>query len=70
MSWYAGNTNNTNTEEIVLHSAGHANASGGVIYLRTERTYSADTNDMSLQIASSLNTTGASTYTFKFRRMI
>lgn len=33
MSWYSGNTNNTEEDEIILHRVGHAY--GSVIYLRT-----------------------------------
>jgi hypothetical protein len=69
MSWYGGNPNSVVTDEIVLHRAGLA-PNAGVIYLRTERSYAADTNDLMLQIAGATTNTGASTYTFKFRRMI
>ena len=69
MSWYSSNPNSTNSDEIVLHKAGHA-PNNNHIYLRTLRTLSADTDDLKLQIASNATTTGNSTYTFKFRRMI
>jgi hypothetical protein len=69
MSWKGGNTNSNVTDEIVLHRAGHA-PNTGVITLRTERTYDADTNDLMLQIATTDPTTGVDDYTFKFRRMI
>jgi len=69
MSWFAGNTNSSNSDEIVLHKAGHA-PSNRHIYLRVLRTASADTDDLKLQIASNVTTSGDSTYTFKFRRMI
>ena len=69
MSWYSSNTNSTETDEIILHRAGHA-PNHGDIFLRTERTASADTSDMNLQIKTSNNASGAATYVFKFRRMI
>jgi hypothetical protein len=69
MSWYSGNPNADHSDEIVLHRAG-LSPNNGRIYLRIKRTYNADTNDLKLQIASDLATTGAYTYTFKFRRMI
>lgn len=69
MSWYSTNTNNTETDEIILHRAGHA-PNHGDIFLRTERTLSADTSDMNLQIKTSNNASGSATYVFKFRRMI
>ena len=69
MSWYSTNTNSTDTDEIILHRAGHA-PNHGDIFLRTERTASADTSDMNLQIKTSNNASGAATYVFKFRRMI
>ena len=69
MSWYSTNTNNTETDEIILHRAGHA-PNHGDVFLRTERTLSADTSDMNLQIKTSNNASGSATYVFKFRRMI
>nr|DAF44427.1 MAG TPA: Matrixin [Podoviridae sp. ct8Lf7] len=33
MSWYSGNTNDSEEDEIILHRVGHAY--GNVIYLRT-----------------------------------
>ena len=69
MSWYSGNSNAAHSDEIVLHRAG-LSPNNGRIYLRIKRTYNADTNDVKLQIASDLATTGAYTYAFKFRRMI
>jgi len=69
MSWYSTNTNSTETDEIILHRAGHS-PNVGDIFLRTERTASADTTDMNLQIKTSNNASGSATYVFKFRRMI
>jgi hypothetical protein len=69
MSWYSGNTNSTETDELVLHRAGHA-PNYGDVFLRIERTLSADTNDMCLQIKTSNNASGAANYVFRFRRMI
>jgi len=69
MSWYSSNTNATGTDEIILHRAGHA-ANHGDVFLRVERTLSADANDMHLQIKTSNNASGAANYVFKFRRMI
>lgn len=68
MSWYSGNTNDTSVDEIVLHSAGHAD-NDKAIYLRTIRTADADPDDLKLQISADY--TGVSTtVTLKFRRMI
>lgn len=67
MSWYAGATNNTNAEEVLLHNAGHADNSGE-IYLRTIRTSSS--NYLKLQIASNIAATKADNVVFKFRKLI
>ena len=69
MSWYASNTNEASSDEIILHRAGHAN-NERVLYLRTLRTVSADVDDLKLQISASAATSGNSNYVFKFRRMI
>ena len=69
MSWYSGNTNSSESDEIALHRAGHA-PNAGVVYLRILRTASADTDDLKLQIKANYSASGSSTYTFKFRRMI
>ena len=69
MSWYAGNTNDTATDEIVLHRAGHASVND-CLFLRVRYTVSSDTDDLKLQIKGNYNASGSSTYTFKFRRMI
>lgn len=67
MSWFESGTNSADYDEIVLHKAGHA-PNGNWINLRTLR--QASPNTLKLQIISNVNTTGASNYIFKFRRMI
>ena len=69
MSWYAGDPNSVDTDEVILHRAGHA-ANAGALFLRVVGTYTADTADLKLQIAGTTNNSGASNYTFKFRRLI
>ena len=75
MSWYSGNTNDVNVDEILLHRAGHAPQSG-TVQLRTERTYSADANDLMLQVKSNLpynaalDNSNSKYMRFKFRRLI
>ena len=69
MSWFAGNTNSTESTEIYMTSAGHA-PNDNHIYLRVMRTVSADTNNLKLQIRKDTSMSSAYTYTFKFRRMI
>lgn len=69
MSWYGADTNETSSDEIVLHRAGHA-SNAGKIYLRVLRTASADVADLKLQISGTTTNTGASNYQFKFRRLI
>ena len=67
MSWYGSATNDADfNSEIVLHRAGHAD-NDKYLYLRTV-THASGT--LSLEIAGNYTATGASTYTFKFRRMI
>ena len=66
MSWYASNTNSTDTDEIILHKAGHASNSR-YIYLRTVRT-SAGT--LKMQIAANVTATAASTLVIKVRQLI
>lgn len=67
MSWYKDNTNDSETDEIILHRAGHAY--NKVIYLRTIQTTSGN-GGMKLQIAASSGIGEAHTYTFKFKRVI
>ncbi len=68
MSWFSTGTNATDYDEIVLHKSGHA-PNGAYINLRTIRQLSGGTN-LKLQIISSVSTNGASSYVFKFRRLI
>ena len=68
MSWFSTGTNSTDYDEIVLHKSGHA-SNGAYINLRTIRQLSGGTN-LKLQIISSVSTSGASNYVFKFRRLI
>jgi len=66
MSWFDGLCNSSNADNITLHSAGHAR-NNNYIELRFTRTI------MSLgklQIRMNVTTSGVSTYTFKFRKMI
>lgn len=66
MSWFSGGTNSTNSDEIILHNAGHADNSNEV-YLRTIRQNSSAS--MKLQIAAKTAFTGAASITFNFRRL-
>lgn len=65
MSWYRDGTNNTDTDEIILHRSGHAY--GKTIYLRTVMQNS---GVLKLQIGASAGIGAAYTYTFKFKRII
>lgn len=67
MSWFAGQTNSTNSSEIFLHNAGHADNSNA-LYLRTIR--SASNGYLKLQVAVKTAATGTDTLTFKFRQLI
>lgn len=69
MSWFSADTNETSSDEITLHRAGHSNG-GNAVFLRIQRTVTADAADMKLQISSTNNDSGASNVTLKFRRMI
>lgn len=66
MSWYADGTNNADTNEIILHAAGHATNSRH-LYLRTVRQAS---GVLKLQVAFSADLTTATNVTFKFRKLI
>lgn len=66
MSWFQGTTNSTDSDEIILHKAGHA-SNGKTIYLRTIRT--SNSGYLKLQIASS-HALSSSNITFKFRKLI
>lgn len=65
MSWYKDNTNDTETDEIILHRSGHAYIK--TIYLRTVMQSS---GVLKLQIGASSGIGKAYTYTFKFKRII
>lgn len=65
MSWYKDGTNDTETDEIILHRSGHAY--GKTIYLRTVMQSS---GVLKLQIGASSGIGKAYTYTFKFKRII
>ncbi len=66
MSWFSGGTNSTNSDEILLHNAGHADNSNEV-YLRTIRQTSSAS--MKLQIAAKTSFPEAASITFSFRRL-
>lgn len=65
MSWYRNGTNDTDTDEIILHRSGHTY--GKTIYLRTVMQSS---EVLKLQIGASAGIGAAYTYTFKFKRII
>ena len=65
MSWYKDGTNDTETDEIILHRSGHAY--GKTIYLRSVMQSS---GVLKLQIGASSGIGKAYTYTFKFKRII
>lgn len=67
MSWYSGNTNDSEEDEIILHRVGHVY--GNVIYLRTIQ-LSGGTSGMKLQISSSKDFTKEAKVTFKFKKII
>lgn len=65
MSWYRDGTNDTDTDEIILHRSGHAYRK--TIYLRTVMQSS---GVLKLQIGASAGIGATYTYTFKFKRII
>lgn len=69
MSWYSSDTNSGTADEISLHRAGRGPGSG-TIFLRVQRTLTANSDDLKLQIAGSTVNTGTSSYNFKFRRLL
>jgi len=69
MYWYAGSTNSTNYSEISLHHSGHAD-NDRYIYLRTRTDPGASTAKIYLQIKGNGTNSGASTYTFTFKRLM
>ena len=68
MTWYGLTTNNIQSDEILLHRAGHA--LGNNIYLRTIVSLREDRRNLRLQIAANKTLSTAATYTFKFKRVI
>lgn len=71
MSWFSERTNSSNTEEILLHNAGHADNSQN-LFLRTKRdgiTVSG-TKYLTLQYAFSQADETTTTIKFSFRRII
>ena len=67
VSWYDGNTDNSESDEIYLHRSGK-NPGNGTIYLRTIRT--PNNGQLKLQIYSNISLTSSYDYVFKFRRFI
>lgn len=65
MSWYGGSTNDTETDEILLHRSGHAY--GHTLYLRT---LMQSNSVLKLQISASTSMSAAHSYIFKFKRII
>lgn len=65
MSWYASNTDDVDTDEIILHRSGHFYEN--TIYLRTVMQKG---SVLKLQIAANRTLSTAATYTFKFKRVI
>lgn len=68
MTWYSDETNSGNSDEILLHNAGHAD-NGNEIYLKTLRSGRGG-NNLRLQIAARVAATNADNVVFKFRRLI
>lgn len=68
MTWYSNGTNSDNSDEILLHNAGHAD-NGNEIYLKTLRSPRGE-KDLRLQIAARIAATKADDIVFKFRRLI
>lgn len=68
MSWWKGRTNDTESDEILLHRTGRSYAN--TIYLRTIMRSNTDTNGLKLQIAANTNIGTKYIYTFKFKKVI
>lgn len=66
MSWFSDTTNSENSDEIILHNAGHAD-NANEVYLRTIRQNSS--GRMKLQIAAKIAFTEAARIEFRFRRL-
>ncbi len=69
MYWYASTTNGSDVAEIPLHHSGHAD-NNRYIYLRTRIDPAASTGKIYLQIRGNGTNSGASTYTFTFKRLM
>jgi len=69
MSWYGADTDSTVFDEVPMHRAGNGPGSGA-LFLRVQRTLSADANDMKLQIGGITNNSSPSLYVFKFRKIL
>lgn len=69
LHWFSADTNATHADEIILHRSGVSSGANN-LYLRTLHTVTADANNLKLQIAADAAASSASTYTFKFRRLI
>lgn len=69
VQWYAEETNSGNADDIGLHCSGHS-TNGQHFYLRTIRSGRSEGVGLRLQIKGSMAADAASTFTFKFRRLI
>ena len=69
MTWYSGDTNSGETDEILLQNSGHAPNSGD-LYLRIKRTSRSAEGYCILQIASAKAFTEAQNMKFTFKRII
>ena len=67
MSWYTGETNSNNADEIVLHRVGHAYAN--TIYLRTRESLSSEEKPYTKLQISANSDLKQHTYKFKFKRI-
>lgn len=68
LSWYAGATDSTEADEILMHRAGAG--TDGNLYVRTQRTAAGDGRGLVLEMRSNLATGAASPYLFTFRRLL
>lgn len=69
VQWYAEETNSGNADDIGLHCSGHS-TNGQHFYLRTIRSGRSEGVGLRLQIKGSMAADTASTFTFKFRKLI
>lgn len=67
MSWYTGETNSNNADEIVLHRVGHAYAN--TIYLRTRESLNSEEKPYTKLQISANSDLKQHTYKFKFKRI-